>query len=70
MSDVPGRATAELAEGNLVSNERYYAQRAAQEASRAARAISPEARLWHTNLAESFRQRAAGPVRAAEVVSA
>lgn len=44
----------------MVSNQRYYAQRAAQEASRAARAISPEARTWHTHLAESFRQRATG----------
>ena len=44
----------------MVSNQRYYAQRAAQEATRAAHAISPEARVWHTRLSETFRQRACG----------
>ncbi len=46
----------------MVSNQRYYAQRAAQEATRAARAISPEAKLWHNHLCEVFRQRASGQV--------
>jgi hypothetical protein len=42
----------------MESNGRYYARRAVQEASAAARALTPEARAWHRHLAETFRQRA------------
>lgn len=42
----------------MESDGRYYARRAAQEASAAARAMTPQARDWHRQLAEKFRQRA------------
>ena len=41
----------------MVSNNRYYARRAAEELSRAARAITEEAREWHQQLADSFMRR-------------
>lgn len=44
----------------MVSNQRYYSRRAAEERMAAARAISDEARQWHQKLAESFSQRALG----------
>lgn len=42
----------------MVSNRRFYARRAAEELSRANRALTAEARLWHEQLAESFARRA------------
>jgi len=48
----------------MVSNQRYYAQRAAQESMRAQRALSPDARAWHQQLAENYRLRATGQVEA------
>lgn len=48
----------------MVSNQRYYAQRAAQESMRARAALSPDARAWHQQLADTYRQRAAGVVEA------
>ncbi|MDP9413121.1 MAG: hypothetical protein M3Q08_03300 [Pseudomonadota bacterium] len=42
----------------MVSNHRFYARRAAEEQSRAARAMTSDAREWHQQLAESFAQRA------------
>lgn len=44
----------------MISNERYFARRAVQEASRAARACSPSARQWHQELADKFRLLASG----------
>ena len=42
----------------MVSNHRFYARRAAEEFSRAARALTDEGREWHQQLAESFAKRA------------
>ena len=42
----------------MESNYRYYVRRAAQETSRAARAITPEARERHLILAEGFSRKA------------
>ena len=42
----------------MVSNKRYYARRAAEELSRAARALTAEAREWHQHLADGFLKRA------------
>lgn len=42
----------------MESNYRYYIRRASQEASRAARAITPEARERHLMLAEGFSRKA------------
>ena len=42
----------------MLSNRRYYARRAAEELSRASRALTAEAREWHEQLAESFAARA------------
>lgn len=41
----------------MVSNDRYYARRASEELSRAARALTDEARQWHRELAETFLKR-------------
>ena len=41
----------------MESDGRYYARRAAEEAGRAARALSPEAKAWHQQLAQSFAER-------------
>jgi hypothetical protein len=46
----------------MESDGRYYARRAAEEAQRAARAITPEAREWHRQLAQSFSARSAGGI--------
>jgi hypothetical protein len=51
-------AQGEAAEGNMLSNQLYFAKRASQEASRAARAFSPSAKLWHQELAQKFAQQA------------
>lgn len=41
----------------MESNGRYYSRRAAEEASRAARAITPEAQARHRQLASLFATR-------------
>ena len=41
----------------MVSNKRYYARRAAEELSRATRALTAEAREWHQHLADGFLKR-------------
>ncbi len=52
----------------MVSNQRFYLRRAAEERTAAQRAITPQAREWHSKLAQDFAQRAiecgatAGPV--------
>ncbi len=38
----------------MISNQRYFARRALEEARRAARACSPSAQLWHQELADKF----------------
>jgi hypothetical protein len=45
-----------VAEGDpeLLSDKRYFARRAVEEASRAARSLSPTARSWHQELADKF----------------
>jgi hypothetical protein len=54
----------------MVSNLRYYQRRAAEERSAAARAITPQARDWHSKLAKDFAARAeACSMNAAEVCS-
>ena len=42
----------------MVSNERYYQRRAVEERMAAARAITPQAREWHSKLAKDFADRA------------
>ena len=42
----------------MVSNQRYYQRRAAEERIAAARAITPQAREWHSKLASDFAARA------------
>ena len=42
----------------MVSNQRYYQRRAAEERIAAARAITPQAREWHSKLAKDFADRA------------
>ena len=44
--------------GSMVSNQRYYLRRAAEERTAAARAITPQAREWHSKLARDFAARA------------
>lgn len=46
----------------MESDVRYYRRRALEEEQRAARAITPEARQRHHELALLFAQRAALPV--------
>ena len=41
----------------MVSNERYYMRRAAEERIAAARAVTPQAREWHSKLAREFAAR-------------
>lgn len=43
----------------MVSNQRFYMRRAAEERTAAQRAITPQAREWHAKLAEDFARRAA-----------
>jgi hypothetical protein len=45
----------------MESDRRYYSRRAAQEKMAAARAITPKARAWHSQLAEDFMRRAQEP---------
>ena len=42
----------------MVSNQRFYMRRAAEERTAAQRAITPQAREWHAKLAEDFARRA------------
>lgn len=42
----------------MESNVRYYARRAAYEAAAAAKALTPEARLRRTALADMFARKA------------
>lgn len=43
----------------MQSDQRFYARRAIEEQSRAARAMTAEAQAWHRQLAEDFARRAA-----------
>ena len=43
----------------MVSNQRFYMRRAAEERTAALRAVTPQAREWHAKLAEDFARRAA-----------
>ena len=43
----------------MVSNKRYFARRAAEEETRAARALTKAAAERHSQLAMSFRQKLA-----------
>ncbi len=47
----------------MESDHRYYSRRAAEEQGRAARAITPEARERHRELAALFATRAAQQMR-------
>ena len=42
----------------VVSNQRFYYRRAAEERMRAARALTPAAVAWHQGLANEFARRA------------
>jgi hypothetical protein len=42
----------------MVSNERYFARRASEEAGRAARAYGADAKRWHSELADKFSRLA------------
>ena len=42
----------------MVSNQRYYQRRAAEERVAASRAMTPQARDWHSKLARDFAARA------------
>ncbi len=44
----------------MISDQRFYARRAAEELSRAARALTPEAKAWHLKLARDFASREQG----------
>jgi hypothetical protein len=40
------------------SNQRFYLRRAAEERTAAHRAVTPQAREWHSKLAQDFARRA------------
>ena len=42
----------------MESNQRYYFRRAAEERTAAMRAVTPQAREWHSKLARDFAARA------------
>lgn len=42
----------------MESNERYYRRRAVEERMAAQRAVTEQARAWHSKLAEDFAARA------------
>jgi hypothetical protein len=44
----------------MESNERFYRRRAIEERMAAQRAMTEQARMWHSKLAEDFAQRALG----------
>ena len=43
---------------HMVSNQRFYLRRAAEERTAAQRAVTPQAREWHSKLAQDFARRA------------
>jgi hypothetical protein len=45
-------------EARMISSERYFARRAAQEAERANRAHGAEAKRWHLELADKYMRLA------------
>lgn len=52
-------AKGNLREGQrMESNQRYYSRRAVEERMAARRAITEQARDWHSKLAEDFARRA------------
>jgi hypothetical protein len=56
----------------MESNQRFYMRRAAEERTAAHRAITPQAREWHSKLAQDFARRAveSGAVIVAATVTA
>jgi hypothetical protein len=40
------------------SNQRFYLRRAAEERTAAHRSVTPQAREWHSKLAQDFARRA------------
>ena len=42
----------------MESNERYYRRRAIEERMAAQRAVTEQARAWHSKLAQDFAERA------------
>lgn len=42
----------------MESNQRFYLRRAAEERTAARRAMTPQARDWHSKLAHDFAERA------------
>lgn len=42
----------------MESDHRYYSRRAAQETMAAARAVTADAKAWHSQLADDFMKRA------------
>ena len=48
----------------MESNQRFYLRRAAEERTAAHRAVTPQAREWHSKLAQDFARRAteSGPI--------
>jgi len=49
----------------MESNERFYRRRATEERMAAQRAMTEQARMWHSKLAEEFAQRALGDMQMA-----
>ena len=56
----------------MESNQRFYLRRAAEERTAAHRAVTPQAREWHSKLAQDFARRAieCGAVVPAVAISA
>lgn len=57
----------------MESNQRFYMRRAAEERTAAMRAVTPQARDWHSKLARDFAARAeasAPQVLSAQALSA
>lgn len=57
----------------MESNRRFYLRRAAEERTAAVRAVTPQARDWHSKLAQDFAARAdasAPQINVAQAVSA
>lgn len=46
----------------MESNERFYRRRAIEERMAAQRAMTEQARMWHSKLADDFAKRAIGDV--------
>lgn len=55
--------------GRVESDQRFYLRRAAEERTAAHRAVTPQAREWHSKLAQDFARRAieCGAVTAATI---